>query len=108
MPAMNRPTASNEVPTGRRMKGAQMFMRREGRRTKAEGRKTAEFRRPKRPSRIDGVKFGHPGQSRRDCILQPRVARHELPWVQSSKAPSTLKGLRHRLDRSVLAATPWG
>ena len=21
-------------------------------------------------------------QSQRDCVLQPRVARHELPWVQ--------------------------
>src|SRR6266853_428283 len=26
-------------------------------------------------------------QSRRDCVLQPRVARNELPWVMSACAP---------------------
>src|ERR1035438_6934914 len=48
--------ASNDVPTGRRMNGAQMFMRREGRRPKTEGRKKAEVRRPKPPSRSDVLK----------------------------------------------------
>src|SRR5712671_5885688 len=26
-------------------------------------------------------------QSRRDCVLQPRVARNELPWVMAACAP---------------------
>ncbi len=30
-------------------------------------------------------------QSRRDCVLQPRVARNELPWEMVSKSDSTLK-----------------
>jgi hypothetical protein len=34
--------------------------------------------------------------SQRDWIIQPRVARHELPWVTVPKEPPTLKGL----DRS--------
>src|ERR1039458_3608681 len=53
-PAMKRPMASNEVPTGRRMNGAQTFMRGEGRsrrvggrNPKAEGRKKSEVRSPK-------------------------------------------------------------
>src|SRR5688500_7334018 len=33
-----------------------------------------------------------PGLSQRDYIMQPRVARHELPWGQREKA-TTLKGL---------------
>ena len=33
-------------------------------------------------------------QSQRDCVLQPRVARHELPWVRIRKTPSTPTGLR--------------
>ena len=28
-------------------------------------------------------------QSQRDCIIQPRVARHELPWENRSKSAST-------------------
>ena len=33
-------------------------------------------------------------QSQRDCVLQPRVARHELPWVTRKWNP-TPTGLRH-------------
>jgi len=32
-------------------------------------------------------------QSQRDCVLQPRVARHELPWVRAQKTSSTPTGL---------------
>src|SRR5436190_23697184 len=32
-------------------------------------------------------------QSRRDCVLQSRVARNELPWVWPGDGDSTLKGL---------------
>ena len=31
--------------------------------------------------------------SQRDKINQPRVARNELPWVNDSEVPPTLKGL---------------
>ena len=34
-------------------------------------------------------------QSRRDCIIQPRVATNELPWVISRETSPTLKGLNH-------------
>ena len=37
-------------------------------------------------------KFG--SQSQRDYVLQPRVARHELPWVYCDRQNPTLKGLR--------------
>src|ERR1035437_9216237 len=54
MPARNKPMASSDVPTGRRMNGAPMFMTAEGRIPKAEdrnpkseGRKKAETRSPK-------------------------------------------------------------
>ena len=57
--------ASNEVPTGRRMKGAQTFMRREGRgptverrNPKAEGRKKAEARNPKAAARGEAQQVG--------------------------------------------------
>src|SRR6266404_3229554 len=33
-------------------------------------------------------------QSRRDCVLQPRVARNELPWERMRGGISTPKGLR--------------
>ncbi len=42
-------------------------------------------------------------QSQRDCVLQPRVARHELPWVLIRKAPSTPRGLRRCSPRPNLA-----
>jgi hypothetical protein len=32
-----------------------------------------------------------PRQSRRDCIIQPRVARNELPWVNKQNVSSTLQ-----------------
>src|SRR5438046_1566197 len=32
-------------------------------------------------------------QSRRDCVLQPRVARDELPWGQRATQSSTPTGL---------------
>ncbi len=35
-------------------------------------------------------------QSQRDCVLQPRVASNELPWVIKPKVSPTLKGLRQR------------
>ena len=58
MPARKRPMASNDVPTGRRMNGAQMFMTAEGRNPKAEGRTKAEVRRPRRASRSDARQEG--------------------------------------------------
>ena len=30
----------------------------------------------------------------KDCVLQPRVARNELPWEKRAEIVSTLKGLR--------------
>ena len=30
-------------------------------------------------------------QSRRDCVLQPRVGRNELPWVMAACAPQLLR-----------------
>ena len=46
----------------------------------------------------------HSGQSQRDCVTQPRVARHELPWEERAKSASTPTGL-HLPDR-VADATP--
>jgi hypothetical protein len=43
--------ASKEVPTGRRINGAQTFMWRDVQRPNSEGRKKSEFRRPKPASR---------------------------------------------------------
>ena len=34
-------------------------------------------------------------QPQRGCVLQPRVARHELPWEPASKPAPTPTGLRH-------------
>src|ERR1035441_5541411 len=104
-PAMNKPMASNDVPTGRRMNGGQTFMRGQSRNPNTESRRKPEARKPNLPSRGDAPVFAHSGQSRRDCISQPSVARHELPWVQPTKASSTLKGLYLRLAPFVLAAT---
>jgi hypothetical protein len=44
----------------------------------------------------------HPAypQSQRDCVIQPRVARHELPWVNFQTNPSTQKGLWHSFSRN--------
>jgi len=44
------------------------------------------------------LEFGHffsesESQSRGDCIIQPRVARNELPWGINENASSTLQGL---------------
>ena len=32
------------------------------------------------------------GQSQRNCVLQPRVARHELPWETGAKAQQPQRG----------------
>ena len=49
---------------------------------------------------------GHAGcaQSQRDCVLQPRVARHALPWVTVSNFSPTPTGLRHSWCRSSTGA----
>jgi hypothetical protein len=44
-------------------------------------------------------------QSQRDCIIQPRVATKELPWVDV-QTTSTLKGLKPRAKNG--ASTPMG
>src|SRR6266404_2695333 len=45
-------------------------------------------------------------QSQRDCVLQPRVARNELPWVNRPTSFSTPTALRHI---AVLQPQPrWG
>ena len=44
-------------------------------------------------------------QSQRDCVLQPRVARNELPWV-SSEMVFNPNGVVSHSDRR--AATPLG
>jgi hypothetical protein len=41
------------------------------------------------------TRFPYHGQSQRDCVLQPRVARHALPWVTVSNFSPTPTGLRH-------------
>jgi hypothetical protein len=33
-------------------------------------------------------------ESQRDSVIQPQVARNELPWVGDTQIPTTLKGLR--------------
>ena len=45
-------------------------------------------------------------ESRRDCIVQPRVARHELPWEDHVKSASTPTGLHRRCPR--VDTTPLG
>ena len=52
---------------------------------KSEGNPKAEGRMAKAEGRL---------KSQRDCVLQPRVARNELPWDQFSAEGSTPKGLR--------------
>src|SRR5258706_16131069 len=39
------------------------------------------------------ITIGMGGQSQRDCVLQPRVARNELPWVRTCKNSATPTGL---------------
>jgi hypothetical protein len=47
------------------------------------------------------------GQSQRDCIAQPRVARNELPWVNKQTVHQPQRGcsVRHSFPRD---ATPLG
>jgi len=40
------------------------------------------------PPRSRGIEWRAPLESRRDSALQPRVARHELPWVTAGMAPN--------------------
>jgi hypothetical protein len=44
------------------------------------------------------MKFDFILQSQRDCILQPRVARNELPWVLVQQIFSTATRLRRLLS----------
>ncbi|MCI0621114.1 MAG: DUF1559 domain-containing protein [Acidobacteria bacterium] len=46
-------------------------------------------------------------QSRRDCVLKPRVARHELPWVRSAKTNNP-NGVATRSTHCFGAETPLG
>jgi hypothetical protein len=51
------------------------------------------------------------GQSQRDCVLQPRVARNELPWENENKSEPTPTGLRQAprvTDENRMAATALG
>src|SRR2546425_11311395 len=45
-------------------------------------------------------------QSGRDCVLQPRAARNELPWVSGPQDFSTPTGLCHVL--TVVPQSRWG
>jgi hypothetical protein len=42
---------------------------------------------------LDGLLPDSEANPERDCIIQPRVARNELPWVSMAKLKPTLKGL---------------
>src|SRR2546427_10992899 len=42
---------------------------------------TKEDHGPRLPRPLHGSMCLAPSQSQRDCVLQPRVARNELPWV---------------------------
>src|SRR5258706_15790282 len=46
-------------------------------------------------------------QSQRDCVLQPGVARNELPWVTAGERPATPTGLC-LLAAAKTDATPLG
>src|ERR1035437_9759315 len=81
-PARNKPMASSEVPTGRRMNGAQTFMRREDRSPKTEGRKKAEIRSPKPPSRSDVLKVAVRLQPTGKDVLERCVASATLEMAQ--------------------------
>src|SRR6266567_8942975 len=50
------------------------------------------WRRGHRKAAEDSAPYTH-FQSQRDCVLQPRVARDELPWGKSARECPTLKGL---------------
>src|SRR5882757_638721 len=79
--------------------------------SKAEARKQAFGKAEKIDARPSGLFFADIsargcGQSQRDCVLQPRVARHELPWVSSSRLRQPQRGCG-RVDRREVA-TPLG
>jgi len=40
-------------------------------------------------------------QSQRDCVLQPRVARNELPWVGGPLDPNPERVLSNTLNRNL-------
>src|SRR6266702_3728227 len=46
-------------------------------------------------------------ESRRDSVLQPRVARDELPWVRAGEEPATPTGLWLE-DTANIGTTPLG
>jgi hypothetical protein len=46
------------------------------------------------------------GESRRNSIIQPRDARHALPWVSRTKKTPTLKGLQHLTGTTVAHPKP--
>jgi hypothetical protein len=50
--------------------------------------------------------FPFPAQSRRDCVLQPRVASRELPWVNWASRLQPQRGCGFK--RGPEAATPLG
>ena len=50
--------------------------------------------------------FPFPAQSRRDCVLQPRVASRELPWVHWASRRQPQRGCGFK--RGPEAATPLG
>src|SRR5712671_5343764 len=54
---------------------------------------------------------GYLGQSQRDCVLQPRVARNELPWENRWNESQPQRGCvrdTHGAARRLLAATQLG
>src|ERR1051326_2410179 len=58
-------------------------------------------------ARLNHAPISH-NQSQRDCVLQPRVARNELPWVKVRQKVTTLKGLRQgRFDEETLTLNPF-
>src|SRR5947199_5079051 len=47
-------------------------------------------------------------QSQRDCVFQPRVARHELPWENDVNAYQPQRGCGQWARSNIAAATPLG
>jgi len=71
---------------------------------RAEGLMQLPFQRvapPQHSSNRATIRFCSASLPQRGCVIQPRVARHELPWEQESKSSSTLTGL-HRFAETVM------
>jgi len=84
---MRRSVTRTSCPPDRGLKPTATFTRRRYATDFTRRRYAMDASLPYSALRLDAIRHARSGESQRDSVLQPRVARNELPWVDCAKNP---------------------